>query len=119
MLRQAIIEQWEERFGEDDPIYTQDKIKKVTECKSYGDLIYHCMSIDIDGHHVIAGKIGMSHRDLAFLLSAHRAMDQGHTYQGINGFYYKEEVVENDDGIIYSYTYPDETVTRYKSVKKQ
>lgn len=115
MLKQAIIEQWQERFGETDPVYAENKINKVEECRNYDELIYHCMNIDIDGHHLISKKIGMSHRDFAFLLSAHRAMSQGCIYQGENGFYYKEEVVEDEGGTIYTYTYPDETVIQYKS----
>ncbi|WP_415406920.1 hypothetical protein ACLHDG_14330 [Sulfurovum sp. CS9] len=117
MLRQAIIEQWQERFTEDDPRYADRKIKKVEECNNLNELLYHCMNIDIDGHHLIADKIRMTHRDFAFFLSAFRAMDQGHIFEGgEDGFYYRENIAVKNGKKIYDYVYPDETVIRYESV---
>jgi len=117
MLQQAITEQWQERFREKDPSYTQRKINKVEECNDIGELLYHCMNIDLDGHHLIADKIKMSHRDFAFFLSAFRAMDQGHIFEGgEDGFYYIENISVENGKKIYDYIYPDGTEVRYESV---
>jgi len=113
MLRKAIIEQYKERFEENEPKYCQGKINRVAECQSYEELIYLCMNIDMTGHKIIANKIGMSHRDFAFLLSAHRALSQGNIYEGKKGFPYKKEESTHEGKIIQTMTYPDESTAKY------
>jgi len=114
MLRKAIKEQWEERFKIKDPSYLAEQLKKLEECNSYDDLIYHCMNVDMGGHAIIATKIKMSHRDFTFILSAHRAMSQGHIYEGSGGFPYKKENTIEDGKNIETYTYPDESTVKYQ-----
>jgi hypothetical protein len=114
MLRKAIIEQWEERFKVEDPGYLSNQLEKLEQCSSYDDLIYHCMNIDMGGHAIIAKKIKMSHRDFAFLLSAHRAMSQGNIYEGEGGFPYKKEKTIEEGKNIETYTYPDESTVKYQ-----
>ncbi len=110
-LTQAITEQWNERFPQDQN-YADSQIKKVQECEHINELFYHCMNVDIDGHSIIAQKLKMSQRDFAFLLSSFRALDQNHIYKGgTNGFPYKEERIENADTVTIKTTYPDETVS--------
>lgn len=118
MLRTAIIEQWEERFGEDNPSYSLDKIEEIKRCKNTSNLLYHCMNIDMQGHHMIAEKIQMSHRDFACFLSSFRALDQGHIYTGgTDGFHYKENIILKNNKTIQDYIYPDETVVSYEWVE--
>jgi len=103
-LRQAITEQWQERFP-DETRY----LEEVAECKNTPDLIYHMMNIDINGHAIIAEKLKMSHRDFAFFLSSYRALDQGSFYEGEDGFAYKEKEFEEDGKSHIEYTFPDGT----------
>jgi hypothetical protein len=113
-LRQAIIEQWEERFGINDPSFIYNKIEAIKMCTDTSQLLYHCMNIDIHGHHLIADKIQMSHRDFAFFLSSFRALDQGHIYTGgEDGFYYKETITIKKNETIQNCVYPDETIVTY------
>ena len=115
MLRKAIIEQWEERFGENNPSYSLNKIQEAKRCKNTSILLYHCMNIDIHGHHIIAEKIQMSHRDFAFFLSSFRALDQGHIYAGgTDGFCYKENITFKNGKTTQDCIYPDETVVSYE-----
>jgi len=71
------------------------------------------MNIDLTGRSIIADTIKMSHRDFAFLLSAHKAMDQGDIYSGEDGFPYKiKESIEEGKRIETS-TFPDGTEVQY------
>jgi hypothetical protein len=114
MLRKAIKEHWEERFKIEDPSYLEEQLLKLAECNSYDDLIYHCMSVDMGGHAIIATKIKMSHRDFAFILSVHRSMSQGHIYERSGSFPYKKERTIENGKTIETYTYPDESTVKYQ-----
>ena len=108
-LRQAITEQWQERFPEEERY-----LKQVEECETTPQLIYHMMNIDMEGHAIIAEKLKMSHRDLAFFLSSYRALDQGSFYEGENGFAYKKEEFTKDGENYVKYTYPDGTASLWR-----
>ena len=108
-FKQAIKEQWIERFHHDE-CYLNKKLKELETLSDYEELIYYCMNIDTQGLQLIADKIYLSHRDFALVLSVHRAMSQGHIYEGIDGFPYLETSSIEEDGETITYTYPDNTV---------
>lgn len=114
MLKQAIIEQWKERFDTNDPSYSSSKIKETKLCADTSQLLYHCMNIDLQGRHIIASKLKISHRDFAFFLSSFRALDQGHIFKGgKDGFCYKKKITIRNYETILDCIFPDEIVVTY------
>lgn len=75
MLRNAIIEQWKERFDEDES-YVNKKLNDINNCQNINDLLYHCMNIDSNGHSIIAKKINMSATNFSLFISTFRMLDQ-------------------------------------------
>ena len=123
MIKEAIIEQWRERFGVKKPLYSENKITEIEKCTTIDKILSHTMNIDLDGRNLIADKIQISHRDFAFFLSAYRALAQGYICEGgTTGFHYKLEVnITEDQAVVkteYISTFADETTSTFMTKQK-
>ena len=112
MFKQAIIEQWQERFGECDPEYAEVKIRNVKECKGITDLILHCLNIDFVGRAIIANKMKSTPQKFALFLAQWRSIWNDHNWEssGHEISYLTEKFDEGfheyySDGTVDTYVY--------------